>query len=73
MTWGCPVVEVAYIYEINNEIFSGSDEIPFICHSSAGDYVLRNPQDSILSVRVKPQDPQESIMETGRIDHVYAS
>jgi hypothetical protein len=62
ITWGCPVVEVVYVYKISNEIYSGLETIPFIWRSSAENYVSRNPEGSIVIVRVKPNDPGVSVM-----------
>ena len=60
LVWGCPVVEVVYLYRINEETYSGLETVPFIWLSSAEDYVRRNPQQSILIARVKPGDPARS-------------
>jgi hypothetical protein len=64
ITWGCPVVEVVYVYKLNDEIYSGSETIPFIWRSSAEDYVQRNPKDSVVTVRLKPQAPEISVMRS---------
>jgi hypothetical protein len=62
ITWGCPIVEVVYLYKVCDETYSGSESIPFIWRSSAEDYVRMHPQGSVLTVRVKPGDPEMSIM-----------
>jgi hypothetical protein len=62
IAWGCPIAEVVYLYKIDDETYSGSESVPFIWRSSAEDYVRRHPQGSVLTVRVKPGDPETSIM-----------
>lgn len=64
-TWGCPIAEVVCLYKIGDETYSGSDDIPFIWRSSAEDYVRRHPEGSTLLVRVKPGDPEISVLRTG--------
>jgi hypothetical protein len=64
ITWGCPVVEVDYVYKINDEIYSGAETIPFIWQSSAQGYVQRNPKDSVVTVRIKPSAPETSVMRS---------
>jgi len=65
ITWGCPIAEVVYLCKIGDETYSGSEDIPFIWSSSAEDYARRHPQGSVLVVRVKPGDPETSVMCTG--------
>src|ERR1700744_1659154 len=60
ITWGCPIAEVVYLYKIDNDTYSGSESIPFVWRSSAEEYVRRHPQGSILTVRVKPSEPEMS-------------
>ena len=60
--WGCPVAEIVYLYKINDRMYSGSESIPFIWHSSAEDFVRTHPRGSILGVRAKPSDPEISIL-----------
>jgi hypothetical protein len=51
-----------YLYKIDDETYSGSESVPFVWRSSAEDYVRKHPQGSVLTVRVKPGDPETSIM-----------
>jgi hypothetical protein len=62
IAWGCPIVEVVYLYKIDEMTYSGSANIPFIWRSSANEYARKHPQESILEVRVKPGDPEISVM-----------
>jgi len=64
-TWGCPLAEVTYVFKVGDETYSGSDEIPFIWRSSAEAYVHRHPKGSTLVVRVKPGDPETSVLNVG--------
>ena len=70
--WGCPVVEVVYVYKINDIPYSGSTDIPFIWRTSAEEYARRHPLASVLEVRVKPDDPEISVVRGEDQVHVMA-
>lgn len=60
--YGCPVVELVYSYEAGDRTCWGSADIPFIWRSSADDYVRKHAAESLLAVRVKPDDPDVSTL-----------
>jgi hypothetical protein len=64
ITWGCPIVELVYLYKIDNETYSGSESIPFIWRSSAEGYARDQARGGVLTVRVKPGDPEISILRS---------
>jgi hypothetical protein len=59
---GCPVVELIYLYDVNDKALAGMESVPFLLEGSAEDYVERNPRDSSLTIRMKPGQPEVSIM-----------
>ena len=63
--YGCPVVNLVYSYAAGDGNGWGSTDIPFVWLSSADDYVQRHPVGSSLAARVKPGDPEISILHTG--------
>jgi len=73
MAWGCPIVELVYVYKVDDKTFSGMESIPFLWGSSAEDYVRRNPPESSLTIRVKPGEPEISIMRDEDQDRTQAS
>jgi hypothetical protein len=66
-------VGVPYVYKVDDTTLSGMESIPFLWGSSAEDYVRRNPPESSLTVRVKPSEPEISIMRDEDQDRTQAS
>ena|SRR5689334_1237998 len=60
--WGCDVVEIVYIYKVENETYSATESVPFIWEGSAKDYTRRYPEKSMLAILVKPGDPEMSMI-----------
>ena len=63
--YGCDVAEVHYTYRIDGELYTGTNEKPFISPSSGEDYISRFAPGTEFSVRVKPQDSAVSIVREG--------
>ena len=59
---GCPTAEVVYTYAVEQSIYSGMNEKPFVLWSSAEDYAARYTPRSTLVVRLKPSEPETSIV-----------
>ncbi|HKW24326.1 MAG TPA: hypothetical protein VJN48_01000 [Terriglobales bacterium] len=60
--YGCPVAEVVYSYTLVDRTFRGSDDIPFVWRGSADEYVRKHLPESVLDVRVNPEEPEISIV-----------
>jgi hypothetical protein len=60
--YGCNVAEVVYTYRVNGELHSGTNEKPFISHDSGENYINHYPPGTEFNIRVKPDDPEVSIV-----------
>jgi Protein of unknown function (DUF3592) len=60
--WGCPTVEIPYKYRVNGELYTGLHEEPFLLSDSRTEYAARFRAGSKLLIRVKPDNPQVSMM-----------
>jgi hypothetical protein len=60
--YGGPVAEVIYTYTHSGEYFSGMHREPFILRDSAEEYAARFPAGGDVIVRVKPGEPEVSIV-----------
>jgi hypothetical protein len=60
--FGCPTGEVIYTYETDGHIFGGRNEKAFISPNSAWGYVANFPKGSRLTVRIKPEMPEVSVV-----------
>lgn len=61
--YGCPVAETVYSYTLGDRTCRGSDDIPFIWRVSADEYVRKHPAESVLDVRVNPDEPEISMVK----------
>jgi hypothetical protein len=59
---GCAVADVAYTYEVNGRAYSAKNSVPFIFDMSARDYVAHYSPNTDLLTRVKPNDPNVSVV-----------
>src|SRR5262249_37688934 len=59
---GCPTTELVYTYSMQGHIFGGIDEKPFLSDDSAAAYVLRFAPGRRLVVRVRPEEPDVSVL-----------
>ena len=59
---GCPSVEIVYCYRVKGELYTGVHEEPFLSAGSLTDYVERFGEGKSLVVRVKPDDPEVSVV-----------
>jgi hypothetical protein len=60
--YGCQVAEVVYSYRIKGERYLGTNKKPFISSDSGADYVRRFVRGTEFTVRVKPEDPEVSVV-----------
>jgi hypothetical protein len=60
--YGGPVAELGYTYIHNGEYYSGVHTKAFMLKSSAEDYVSKIHIGSQIPVRVKPTDPETSVV-----------
>jgi hypothetical protein len=58
----CNLTEVVYTYRSNGEPYSGMDKKPFWFSSNAEIYIRDLPPGSEFIVRMKPNDPEISIV-----------
>ena len=61
-SYGGPVAELGYTYIHNGEYYSGVQTKAFMLKSSAEDYVSKIHIGSQIAVRVKPTDPEKSVV-----------
>ena len=61
-TYGGPVAELGYTYIHNGEYYSGVHKKAFMLKSSAEGYVSKIHIGSQIPVRVKPTDPETSVV-----------
>ena len=66
--FGCAVANVTYKYRVDGELYTGTDSNPFVSTDSAKDYLQDHPTGSELLVRVKPGNPESSVV---RQDDLY--
>jgi Protein of unknown function (DUF3592) len=59
---GCNLAEVTYLYSFNGERYSGTNKKPFLRHDSAAEYIGHFVPSTEFTVRVKPDDPEVSIV-----------
>ncbi len=57
-----PVAEITYTYRIDGGFYGGVDEKPFFVDSAARDYVDQFTRGDALVVRVKPGEPEISVV-----------
>jgi hypothetical protein len=60
--YGGPVAELVYTYIHKGEYYSGLYRKPFMLKSSAESYVSKILIGSQIAVRVKPNDPETSVV-----------
>jgi hypothetical protein len=60
--YGGPVAEVTYTFTHNGEYCSGMHREPFLLSDSAKNYAERFPEGGEFIVRVKPREPETSIV-----------
>jgi hypothetical protein len=63
--YGCPSVEIVYSYRFEGELYNGFHEEPFLLVDSVTEYVTRFVEGSRFVVRVKPGEPEVSIVREG--------
>jgi hypothetical protein len=59
---GCPTVEVVYSYRFEGELYTGLHEEAFLLGDSQADYMARFSNGRNFVVRVKPGEPEISIV-----------
>lgn len=59
---GCNLAEVSYLYRFNGERYAGRDKKPFWFSVNAEIYIRDFPPGTEITVRVKPKDPEVSIV-----------
>jgi hypothetical protein len=59
---GCSLAEVVYTYRFNCELYSGTNNKPFISDHSGEEYISHYPPGTEFNVRVKPEDPEVSVV-----------
>jgi Protein of unknown function (DUF3592) len=58
----CPTVEIVYSYRVQGELYTGFHEESFLLSDTAVDYVDRFGEGRNLVVRVKPDNPEVSVV-----------
>jgi len=61
-TSSCDLAEVVYLYRFEGERYSGTNKKPFFSKHSAEDYISHFVAGTEFDVRVKPDDPEVSIV-----------
>ena len=59
---GCPTVEIVYSYRFKGELYNGIHEEPFLLTDSLTDYVERFGEGKSVIVRVRPSEPEVSVV-----------
>ncbi len=59
---GCPVVQIIYSFRFKGELYTGLHEEPFFLADSVIDYVERFSEGRSMVVRVKPDEPEVSVV-----------
>jgi hypothetical protein len=60
--FGCDTVEIVYSYRFEGELYTGLHEEPFLFVGSLPGYVGRFPKGASFVVRVKPGEPEVSVV-----------
>jgi uncharacterized protein DUF3592 len=63
--FGCPSVEIIYSYRLDGELYTGIHEEPFLLARSVSEYLERFGEGRNIVVRVKPDNPEVSIVCEG--------
>ena len=63
--FGCPSIEIAYVYNVDGHIYSGLYEKPFILGSSAKYYSRHFAPGVKLVARINAGDPATSLVRDG--------
>jgi hypothetical protein len=63
--FACPSAEIVYAYRFQGELYTGIHEEPFILTDSLTDYVERFREGRSLVVRIKPGNPEVSVVCEG--------
>jgi len=58
----CSVVELVYLYNVDDKNLSRMESVPFLWDSSANDYVRNHPRESSSAIRVNPSKPEVSVV-----------
>ncbi len=59
---GCPRVEIVYSYRVKGELYTGIYEESFLSSDSAEGYIERFGEGRSIVVRVKPDNPEVSVV-----------
>ena len=59
---GCPAVEIVYSYRFKGELYTGIHQEPFLSTDSLTDYVERFGEGRSVVVRVRPGNPEVSVV-----------
>jgi hypothetical protein len=57
-----PRVEIVYAFRVNGELYTGLHEEPFLLTKSLTEYVERFREGTLIVVRVKPNNPEVSVV-----------
>ena len=71
---GCAVADISYRYEIDGQLYTGTNSVPFISDGSAKDYVEHYGPKSQMLIRVRPGDPGFSVVREAdlyRVEHGF--
>ena len=63
--FGCPSAEIVYSYRFDGELYTGIHEEPFLSTDSLTDYVERFGEGRSVVVRLKPGNPEVSVVCEG--------
>lgn len=65
ISFGCPLCEVSYVYELEGESYSGFASVPFFWQSSAESYSRMLTPGTHVVVRFRPESPICSFFASG--------
>jgi hypothetical protein len=71
---GCAVADVSYRYEIDGQVYTGTNSVPFISDGSAKDYVEHYSPKNRLLIRAKAEDLGSSVVREAdlyRVEHGF--
>jgi hypothetical protein len=71
---GCAVADISYKYEIDGQVYTGTNSVPFISNGAAKDYVERYSPNNQLLIRVRPEVPGSSVVrevDLYRVEHGF--